>query len=178
MEGASRLSSQEKADLSGEESDEENENETENDFNYKSVPTFNLISTNARSLTPKIESLVEYLNELEASIAFLTETWFSDSPELELDIADFEKGTGYSILCKNRPVNCRGYSTGGVAIAFRTSHVSFSKIELPGNEFEILFAVGTMPRFTRKFIAVCIYMPPSMSAASASACLELSLIHI
>ena len=107
-----------------------------------------MISTNARSLTPKIDSLVENLNELEASVAFLTETWLSDTSELHHDIADLELDTGFSMLCKNRRINSIGYSTGGVAIAFRRSHIEFKEIHLPENNFELLFAAGTMPGFS------------------------------
>ena len=131
-----------------------------------------MLNTNARSLIPKIESFTEYLNELGTSVAFLTETWLSDSTELKNDIIDYELGTGYSIICKNRPRNSRGYSSGGVAIAYRKSHLSMKEIVLPGNNFELLFTEGTLPRFSRKFIAICCYMPPSLSSSSAKECLE------
>ena len=75
------------------------------------------------------------------------------------------------MLCKNRPVNSRGYSTGGVSIAYRKSHISFKEIILPGNNYEILITEGTMPNFTRKLIAICVYMPPSLSSSSAQGCL-------
>ena len=52
-------------------------------------------------------------------MAFLTETWLTDSVELSADLEDLEQGTGYSLLCKNRQANDRGYSTGGVAIAYK-----------------------------------------------------------
>ena len=94
-----------------------------------------------------------------------------DSPDLKDDIDDLEIGTGYPLLCKNRQTNMRGYAAGGVAIAFRKSHINFKPLDLPGNDYEILVAEGTLPLFTRKFIAICLYMPPNMSATSAAACL-------
>ena len=42
--------------------------------NFMPVVDFNIVNTNARSLIPKIDSFMEYLNELETSLAFLTET--------------------------------------------------------------------------------------------------------
>ena len=96
----------------------------------------------------------------------------SDSSELDDDILDFEQGTGYGMICKNRPVNTRGYSTGGVAIVFRTSHIRFKEVCLPDNDFEILAAEGSMPNFSRKFIAICAYMPPNMSSSAARGCLD------
>lgn len=118
-------------------------------------------------MTPKIDCFIEYLNELESSLAFLTETWLPDSTELTNDIKDLETGTGYGLLCKNRLPNSRGYSTVGVALAFKKSQIEFTELSFPGNEYEILFASGTMPMFTRKFIAICVYLPPSMSTAMA-----------
>ena len=35
--------------------------------NFKKVLNFNIMATNARSITPKIDCLIEYLNELESS---------------------------------------------------------------------------------------------------------------
>ena len=69
--------------------------------NYKKTNLLTIVSTNARSITPKIESFIEYLNELQSSIAFLTETWLTDSDHLEADIKDLELRTGYSLICKN-----------------------------------------------------------------------------
>ena len=109
-----------------EQEDDENKNltEREQDDTLKRISTFNMINTNAHSITPKIECFIEYLDELNSSLAFLTETWLSDSLDLQKDIEELETATGYSLLCKNRPVNTRGYSTGGVAIAYQKSHIS------------------------------------------------------
>ena len=115
---------------------------------------------------------MEYLSEMESSIAFLTETWLHDSPELDEDIKDMELESGYSMIYKNRQLNPRGYTTGGVAIAFKRSHIELKTIDLPGNNYEIIFAEGSIPRFTRKFLAICVYMPPNLSASSARECLN------
>ena len=42
---------------------------------FKRAQIFNILSTNARSITPKIDSFIEYLCELDTSLAFLSETW-------------------------------------------------------------------------------------------------------
>ena len=114
---------------------------------------------------------MEYLNELNTGVAFLTETWLSDTIDLKDDIRDLELGTGYSMLCKNRPVNARGYSTGGLAIVYKKSQIEFTELNLPGYDYEVLFAVGKMPLFSRKFVAISVYMPPSMPAAGAASCM-------
>ena len=46
-----------------------------------------------------------------------------------------------------------------------------SEMCIRDSDYEMLIAEGTMPLFTRKFIAICLYMPPNMTAASAAACL-------
>ena len=130
-----------------------------------------MITANACSIVPKIDCFLDYLSELDASIAFLTETWLSDTPELQNDLEDLQLGTGYGLICKNRPQNECGYSAVGVAIAFKSSQITFKQINLPDNNYELLFAVGMMPHFTKKFIAICMYMPPGLPVASVSASL-------
>ena len=96
----------------------------------------------------------------------------TDSPELSLDIKELELGTGFSLLCKNRQENSRGYSAGGVAIAYRKNDIEVKEIMLPGNNYEMLFAVGNLPKFTRKFVLICVYMPPGLCAAAVQSNLE------
>ena len=51
-----------------------------------------IINTNARSLCPKIGSLIDCFNELDAGIAVVTETWLRDGLELEKDKEDLSRG--------------------------------------------------------------------------------------
>ena len=60
-------------------SDAGNDGEDFSNNDFKPVSTFNVITTNARSLTPKIESFIEYLRELDTCLAFITEIWLSSS---------------------------------------------------------------------------------------------------
>ena len=60
-------------------------------------------------------------------------------------------GTGYGLLYKNCPVNARGYSTGGVAIAYCKTDLNLKVVDLPDNDYEMLFTVGSMPCFSRIF---------------------------
>ena len=56
--------------------------------------TLNFVNTNARSLGPKTESLIDNLVELESQLAVVTETWFSeDSQDI---LHDLEDGHGYA----------------------------------------------------------------------------------
>ena len=56
-----------------------------------------MINTNARSICPKIESLITCFEELEASFAVITETWLTDSVELDDNLADL-KGRALSLI--------------------------------------------------------------------------------
>ena len=82
---------------------------------------FSIVNTNARSLCPKIRSLLDCFSELNTDIAVLTETWLSDGPTLDEDIEDLRLGAGVGLLVRNRAVGPRGHSHGGVAIAYRES---------------------------------------------------------
>ena len=75
--------------------------------------------TNARSLCPKINSLVDCFGDMDLAVGVVTETWFSDGVELQEDIEHLSLGTGLRMLCKNRPKNDRGFSHGGVGLLFK-----------------------------------------------------------
>ena len=44
------------------------------------------------SLCPKIRSLLDCLNELEANLSFVTETWLTSGTTLDEDIEDLRLG--------------------------------------------------------------------------------------
>ena len=132
-----------------------------------------IINTNARSLSPKIDSLLVCLTELKSSIAVVSETWLKDCPELEKDVEDLEEGSGYTMLYKNREPNDRGFSHGGIAILSRLSVCKFSAIKMPNpDSFEVLPAVGTVKGPSRKLIVVAAYIPPNYNVPRAKKCLD------
>ena len=107
--------------------------------NIDNKDIFNILTTNARSIAPKIDCLVYYLDEMNTSIALLSETWLSDSDsdELVADLRELKEGTGYKMLVNNRPKNARGYLTGGVAIVYKSSRIKFRELTIPVNNFEL-----------------------------------------
>ena len=58
--------------------------------NYNNI---RFLLTNARSLSPKILSLVDSFDELQLHLAVVTESWLSDSEVLDNDLIDLEHGT-------------------------------------------------------------------------------------
>ena len=73
---------------------------------------FRILVTNARSLSPKIESLHRYFTELDIDVAMITESWLKDSSILDRDIIDLEYGTNLKIIYKNRPKKTVGARRG------------------------------------------------------------------
>ena len=58
--------------------------------------------TNARSLAPKIDSLVDFFEELDAHFCILSESWLVDANGLEEQLADFCIRIGHRGLVKGR----------------------------------------------------------------------------
>ena len=74
---------------------------------------FTVINTNARSLCPKINSLIDCCDEMKADIAIVTETWLADGEGLEEDQEDLVHCAGIGMLYKNRAPNTSGAGTWG-----------------------------------------------------------------
>ena len=148
--------------------DTELKNKTDN-----SLTRLLFLNTNARSLCPKIESLLDCFEEMNASVGIVTETWLSDGQSLDDDLADLEHGAGLKFLVKNRPPGPRGVSHGGVAIAFRKGSVDLKKLDFKNEEdYEVLVGCGTVPGHSKKLIVVGVYMPPNYSQSKGLACLD------
>ena len=139
----------------------------------KKKDTLTVINTNARSLCPKIDSLVQCFSELDVDIAVITETWLKDGDALSEDLKDLEMGAGISSLVLNRAPNSRGVSHGGVGIFYKNTLGSFKKISLANPEkFEILPSIATIKGSARKLVVVAAYMPPNYAVPRARQCLE------
>ena len=89
-----------------------------------------IINTNARSLCPKITSLIDCMDEMEETVGVVTETWLSDGEPLERDIADLAHGAGLGLLYRNRKANASGVSHGGVAVIYTRSTCSMTKVDI------------------------------------------------
>ena len=98
-----------------------------NEFNLLDPKTFNKIYymlTNARSLAPKICSLLNYFRDFSLHFSVITESWLASGTELDNALAELENGTDLRMLYKNRPVkpsSRRRTAGGGVAIVYDKS---------------------------------------------------------
>lgn len=93
-----------------------------------------IINTNARSLGPKIGSLVDCMCETEARLAVVTETWFKEGQSLEELKEKLLEESGIGMICLNREPNSNGVAYGGVAVLWKTSRIlsRLSSRMLPG----------------------------------------------
>ena len=139
----------------------------------KEYTDFTFINTNARSLCPKINSLIDTMDELDVSMAVVTETWLADGATLEEDKQDLLLGAGLSILCRNRKPDARGACYGGVALVYRAEDCNFKEVRHRNDgDFEILTATGSIQGHARKLAVIACYVPPNYSVARAKSCLE------
>ena len=119
--------------------------------------------TNARSLTPKIGSLIEYFDERDLTFALVTETWFTSGRATENNIADLSVGVEIATINKNRhhTVKKRG---GGVALLYHKQRCSFKERKIKGNKYEIVCAIGKLRHNTRQCVVFVVYIPPDSLA--------------
>ena len=95
---------------------------------------FTFLNTNARSLSPKINSLIDCFDEMDAAFGVVTETWLSDGTGLSEDIEDYEAGAGMGMLTRNRERGARGVSHGGVALIYHLNKCAFKEVSLQNPE--------------------------------------------
>ena len=145
-----------------------NFNEKNPCINDENIVSF--LNTNARSLGPKSDSLIDNLKELGCQFSVVTETWFEDGKLLEDGLRDLEDGAGYSAKVLNR-TNRRG---GGVAVLARCSKSTLKdfRIHNPGG-YEIITVTGRIKGCARLFFIAGCYMPPNLTAAQAAEFLQL-----
>lgn len=121
-----------------------------------------LLNTNARSLTPKIDSLLDCMNEVDASVVTVTETWLRSGERMEESVRDLSLGAGVGMLHKNRdPASSNGVCYGGVAILWKESFGSFRNIQFKNPKgHEVLVGAGSMKGHRRKLVVIACYIPP------------------
>jgi len=139
-----------------------------------------VMNTNARSLCPKVSSLIDNLANLNCHLGVVTETWLADGETLQADLQDLQDGTGYSMLTLNRPANARGVSHGGVAVVTRDSRVSAKKFKFHNpHGYELLAVTSKITGQYRRLFTLACYLPPNMKADASKDCMQLivDVIH-
>ena len=124
--------------------------------------SYKLLLTNARSLSPKIESLHNTFEAHMVDVALITESWLKDGSVLDGDVCDLEHGTGLKIIYKNRPKSRASARRvgGGVTIIYDSGKCCFRERKIAGNKFELVAAVGRIGRIERDVAIYCVYIEP------------------
>ena len=105
--------------------------------------------------------------------AWNRETWLTDGQDLVDDIDHLALATGFRLLCKNREKNNRGFSHGGIALAFRESELMLKEVKLHNPErFEVIMAAGKVNGCGRKLVVVGCYIPPNYNIGRGKKALE------
>ena len=141
--------------------------------NKNIVTPINIINTNARSLCPKIESLIDCYEELDVTLGIVTETWLANGASLDKDVQDLARGAGLNMICLNRTTNNRGVAHGGVAVIANNTACTLMKVDLTNPEnFEVLVTMSTLPGYSRKLLTVGCYLPPNYPVPRGKEALE------
>ena len=117
----------------------------------------NFLYTNARSLTPKVKSLVELFDNLNLYFAAISETWLVNGRKCDRNVDDLEHGEGLTMIAKNR--RSRG---GGVAIIFNKNKMTLKRVGMKEGGLEVVAAVGRTVEDSRKLLIISAYYPPQM----------------
>ena len=127
------------------------------------------VTANARSIISKTQSMIDLFEDLELQFMLINETWLSGGESLENQITDLDVGAGIGFLHKSR----RDRNGGGVAIAYRKNGVTFKKIALKRNNFEVVAGIASISKTPRKLIVFSVYLPPSMPAVKVRECFNM-----
>ena len=123
----------------------------------------NISVTNARSLRPKIESVIESFEELNTTIMTVSETWLTRDPLSERALSELENGHGIGCIRRDRPSKTSRNPGGGVAILFRKSLITLKELRFKRSGFEIVAATGKLRNSKNTVVVISTYFPPSLS---------------
>ena len=117
----------------------------------------NVVSTNARSLLNKLESLKDMFEDLELTTALISETWIHGRKDMGKFADRLKALCGLQIIQKS----CTGRNGGGVGIVFNPNKIKLSSFPVK-SKFEIVAAVGRVERTSRSLCAIVAYLPPDL----------------
>ena len=146
-----------------------------NTTNEKRSPhSISFINTNARSLTPKMQSLDDCFQEKCLDLAIITETWFQTGRDRDELVADARDNYALGVLTRERDTAARnGRQYGGVAIIFRLRTTKLDVFPLSNpNSYEVLAAVGKITGVRGKVFVLACYAPPNLTSVEARGLLE------
>ena len=133
---------------------------------------FNLLLTNARSLAPKMNSLIDYMRELDTAVAIVTESWLKPGRQLDEDIDDLTKAENLGLIHCSRRTNRGRNAGGGVALVYNKEKIDITEYKAKKANAELVCAIGKIPKLTRKIFIVGIYISPRVRSKQYHLMLE------
>ena len=132
------------------------------------------INANARSLGPKIESLVDCFYEKNVDFGAITETWYQSNRFVDESIAEYADRFSLGVISRNRDLTAaNGRQYGGVAFFYRYGTSSFSEFSIHNPEgYEILATIGRVHGIRGKIFCVTCYAPPNIASSRAKGMIE------
>ena len=124
---------------------------------------FSYAFTNARSLAPKIGSLIDAFEEL--GLLVITESWLKVGKDLRDAIADLDGGASIGMVMRNRLSRRKRTAGGGVAVAFNKNRITLKPLPSRVENCEILMTSGKLCGLSRKLVVIAAYIPPRTRAA-------------
>ena len=120
-----------------------------------------------------MESLTDCMDEIEADVAIVTETWLQDNM-VESTVIDLAGEHGLNAFVKNRPDEAaNGRQYGGVGIFVRAASSSFKEMEVANPEnFEVMCLIGKVNKLKEKVVLVAVYIPPNYPKFRADSCID------
>ena len=113
------------------------------------------------------------MEEMEAAVGVVTETWLADGESLQRDLDDLLHGAGVGLICRNRQANNQGVAHGGVAVAYKSGLCSMKEVVMDNPEnYEVLVTSANLPGYSRKLITIACYIPPGYTVARGRGALE------
>ena len=131
-----------------------------------------VLLANARSLAPKIRSLIDYFSELDLHIAMITESWMKDGTKFEEDCSDLELGKSLGIIHKNRKSRRGRTAGGGVLIAYNKDKIGMKDLTIRRGQAELVCATGKLQGLSRKIVILTMYLPPKLPVARAKEAID------
>ena len=131
----------------------------------KKQTSLNFVLTNARSLAPKMNSLVDYFEECDLTLAIVAESWLKPGAPLQEDLDDLEMGQNLRIVHHSRKSRRGKNAGGGIAIVYNKNKIKLNERRITKGKAEITCAVGRIPNCPRHLAVIGMYIPPQLRAA-------------
>ena len=113
------------------------------------------------------------MEELDASLAVVSESWFKAGNKLDKHIIDLDKGENLGTIHRSRKSKRGKNAGGGVAVVFDKDLVALKEYKFRKDQAELVGASGKLTRNPRKLVVFGVYLPPHLRVKQTDHALEL-----